>query len=257
MFRNLALIFLLGVFSSCSLIEPLGQDIFTLNNDFELRIFERIEFNSPRQIELIISTTELQDCENAAIALRSETGARSLLLRLEDIVEPEESLCIKNPSIISNQVPLHGFSGSIDFIVQLKDVIEHRGTIASDPFRVGFELPGNEGFKIQYNELRRIPDSLVWGSVSVPATAYLGKMQAFLEVLEMRCAPISLASGYYSYFTVDTDGQVSYLEGNADVFRYDFALKSKGEVQDLFRELSLIADPVLNIQMHASNGLRY
>lgn len=257
MFRILALILILGVFSSCSLIEPLGQDIFTLNKDFELRIFERIEFNAPRQIELIISTTEMQDCENAAIALRSETGPRSLLLRLEDIVEPEESQCIKNPSIISNQIPLHGFSGSLDFIVQLKDVIEHRGTISSDPFRVGFELPGTEGFKIQYNELLRMPDSLVWGSVSVPTAASLGKMQAFIEVLETRCAPIILANGYYSYFTVGPDGRVSYLEGNSDLFRYDFALKSKEEVQDLFQELSAIADPVLNIEMHASNGLRY
>lgn len=254
--RLLLAFLVLSFFSACSLIEPAGQDIFTLNEDFELQLFERIEPNI-RQLELVVRTVEKQPCENAEIALQSQVLQNGILLRLENILAPDESTCIPRETIITNEIPLSPFTGNMDFIVQIKDIIEHRGLISSDPEAASFFLLDAEGLRISRNELFKIPSRLIWGSVGTEDRDKLPAMDAFFSTLESQCQKAQLKSGYYSYFEVDSSGDIEYLFGNPSQYRRDFAYIYTGDVRNLYTSLDTFRNGELDIIIQASNGLRF
>lgn len=251
----LSLISLL-IISSCSLIEPAGQDIFNLNEDFELQLFERIEPNI-RQLELIVRTAEKQPCENAEIQLTSQILQNGLLLRLENILAPDETACIPRETIITNEIPIAPFTGNMDLIVQIKDILEHRGFISSNAETAAFFLLEAEGLKISRNELRKIPSRLIWGSVSAKDEDRLPVLEAFIDSLESQSVKANLNPGYYSYFDVNDDEGIVYHFGNEAPIRQDFAYFYPGDVRNLYANLDSFRHIGLDVIIQSSNGLRF
>jgi len=247
---------LLFFLASCSLIEPGGQDILTLNKDFELRLFERIE-PGVRQLELHVLTVEAQPCENAEIALTTQQSPNSFKLRLEDIIAPDESRCIKKETIIQNEVHLPQFTGRIDLVVQIRDIVEHRGNLNSDPTSASFLLIDTEGLEISRDNLFKIPQKLVWGSLSTYDPAKETALLELFATMESQCQQAVLTPGYYSYFDIGPGGDPTYLFGeNAPVWR-DFVLSYEGDPRTLFDLLEPFRDPAIEADIRSSSGWKF
>lgn len=242
--------------AGCSLIEPKGQDILNLQEDFELQLFERIE-PGKKQLKILVRTAQIQDCKNTEIALSSNILTNGLRLKLEDIIEPEESRCIPGKVYIQKEVPLDEFNGDRDLIVQISDLVEHNGVMSSSPLSASFYLNSTEGLKIRNNELIRIPVNLVWGTISTNDPAAINKYDEFINLLEALCEDAMLVPGYYSYFSVNNQQDISYNFGRNDRYRYDFALTYNGSISALYNLLESRRDNSLFIDITAFNGLRF
>lgn len=246
----------LVLFNACSLIEPANQDIQTIQKDFTLGLFERIDAGQ-RQLEIVIQTTEKQKCENSQIALSIQNLPNSFVVRLEDIVHPDESECIANEAYISNTVPLIPFSGTFDLLVQIRDVVENRGVIRSSQKQIAFHLSTTEGMELKNNVLNRIPQSLVWGRIGTDNENSLSELTNFFDTLQSNCQPIELEKGYYGYFNISDGGNPKMLDLEAPDIFIDFVFVYQGNPLELFETLQSQMTPELIVNIKSGNGRNF
>jgi hypothetical protein len=256
MSRFYILFSLLLISSACSLIEPANQDIQTIQKDFTLGLFERIDLGQ-RQLQIVIKTTEKQKCENSQIALSIQNLPNSFVVRLEDIVNPDESECIAKEAYITNDVPLIPFTGTFDLFVQIRDVVENRGVIRSSQSQVSFHLSTTEGVELENNVLNRISQSLIWGRIGTDNEDSTSELTDFFNTMEANCQPVELEKGYYGYFNVTADGDPEMLDLEEPKAYRDFAFVYQGNPSELFKSLQSHMTPNLIANIKAGNGRNF
>lgn len=252
MYKLFSILLVISTYS-CSLIEPGGQDIHTLNKDFGLMLFEEIKPGG-RQLHMRVQTTQKQKCENTEIKLESVFLKNNFIVRIDDLIPPDESKCIENPSYISNQVLIPDVRGTYELNFQIQDIVEHTGTLDLGNEKVSFSLSQTDGLVIRYNDMYRMPDRLVFGSIQSGEPDAQEQFDNFVEHIKQTTYEIALAPGYYSYFAITDDAQVRYLDADSSQMRFDFALAYNGDTENLLSGLRALNHEKLNVKILCSDG---
>lgn len=199
----------LGCFAGCKLSDEDKETVIKVSPEFSLDLFEKL--GDTRQLQIKISTVELQPCENNVIDYSTNVNSDGLFLYLHEIINAVN--CNDTESIINIEASF-GFlnNGTYKVEITLKDVIQNLGTLTVTKDAYNLHLETQDGIELKHNELRRVPKGYIWGYVGFADSSVSGaKAQSFLTELGAKSVSQSLSKGYYGHFIINENEQLAFV----------------------------------------------
>ncbi|MCC6460953.1 MAG: hypothetical protein IT260_10815 [Saprospiraceae bacterium] len=209
-FRSILLgfVFLLGLLA-CH--KPASTDpdvVVTLDPEFEVDLFEQRDASTgAATFGLWVESTQLFACENYSIEAQAEVSASAVSVRLLSIRKPDT--CQGEADRARGFVAIGPLAdGEYPFVFSLNNAIVNEGTLRVQQGHYELDLPLPKAVDFKNRVLESIPDSLIWGFVSVPSETDVPVANQFFGKLKTISIEHQLTPGYYGYFTVAGTGQL-------------------------------------------------
>lgn len=219
--------------TGCS-FDNTGDPIIVPEVEKEFRVELREQLGpSPRRLQVLLQTVQLQPCINATIAHQLLPAPGLIRIDIAGIELPDN--CPPGSAPALDTVQLSELTGNnLFFEVNLKNTISNEGTLRITDEAYTLNLATEKGLVVPHKQLRRIPDYIIWGYVghSVPSAA--GIAGQFVNEIFARSASANLQAGNYGHFSVAPGtGYITVADSPTDLTLRPFAFRFNGNVDDL------------------------
>ena len=202
---------LLGGLSACrpdmAIDAPL---VVTAAPEFKVDVYEQRDAGTgAASFGLWVESIALYECAGYSIESALRKTGQQIEVDLLDVQRPA--------SCAGDQAPARQFvalgqlaTGEYQFRLTLGQTIANQGTlrVAGDHFSLALSQP--QGIEIQNYQAHHLPDTLLWGYVSIPNEAAHTAAQNFVSDLKAITTDGGLLPGFYSYFTVSGTGEIFF-----------------------------------------------
>ena len=136
------------------------------------------------------------------------------------------STCDLEKTNIDKDVEMHLGVDSYDFHLTVGDGLRSLGSLDFDGETYRLALESEAGISLGHSELHKIPESIVWGTLSSETNSY-DIYQDLLTAIGPLQAPLDLKEGYYGHFTIDDGSNVSLTEtiSESNTYTYPFIVR--------------------------------
>jgi len=198
-------------FLSCSQ-EPPTVTFIQLEEDLELSLWQELS-PSGAQVQILLKTTDLYDCEDAKIISQYTQINTSIDLLLESIEYPEN--CNSNTlNYISKTHPLQLENGVYDFTARFTNVIANEGKLRYSDDNIELVFNTTNGLKQINPKLNRIHNNTAWGYIK-DNTADKILTSDLMEIIE-HDPDLEILPGNYGHFNVLENGKATIHQPEGD-----------------------------------------
>lgn len=214
----------LGACDLDSLKEPII--ISNIEKEFNLDLWEHLNQGN-RSAQLLIETISLEDCENYSIDYHFIRSSSKLEVSLNEIVPPQD--CTTGEAPAQSIIDLGNLqAGLYDLNIDLKNTVFNEGTLAVTDESFTVNMTTDEGIIFVRRELLRVPNEAIWGYIGVTDIGQISIVEDFITDLEQLSTLKDYKSGYYGYFSVNTEKKVNmadlpFAAENMNTFVYQYA----------------------------------
>ena len=208
------IIFLLCLIGGVYACRPEKADdpsvVVTAKPEFRIDAYEqRDSSHGEATFGLWVESMDLYECSHYRIESEVRQTGQQIEIDLLDVQRPAS--CTGGPAPARQFVALGQLTaGDYPFRLTLGKTIVNEGvfTVKDDQFSI--DLPQPQGIVIQNYTAAHLPDTLLWGYVSVPSEAAHTAAQNFTSEIKAITTDSGLVPGFYSYFTVSGTGEIFF-----------------------------------------------
>lgn len=176
-----------------------------IEKEYELNLWERLESTS-RNLQIQVNTIKKQDCLNYTIESSSSRKGNSLEINLGKPQTP--AVCEPGIGTAKSILDLGAISNGVyNVTVKLGQIVPSTGRLVVSNSSFFLSMTSPIGFRINNNNLLRIPDYTIWGYIGYDANALPIVTQFFTELANISQST-DLAKGYYGYFSLLENGDI-------------------------------------------------
>jgi len=235
-----------------------NDEIINIEEEFNIEITEQLG-ELERSLIFNVTTIDAFDCLNYKIDCSCVQAPSIATLYIEEIIEPAE--CLTGIATANCQSVLENLQlGETPFRIVIKEAVINNGTITKTATDYSIDLETKHGIGTYRNELKVIPDNMIWVSVTSDNQEQSIGLNATLEAyLSTHIVP-QLNNGYYGYFTIiDKELHFQETKGTHYVNTYYFEL----EGEKLLENLKEVADVLrsefteVDLDLYTSEGIKF
>lgn len=196
-----------------------------IEKEFYVDIWEELQ-NGERHCWVLIETIKPEDCLNASIVYDLDQLGNSLTISLDDILVP--SNCEPGEAPAAADLNLGELTTrSFDLNINLKNAIFNNGALQVNYDSYQFVMENPEGILFKHKELKRVPNTAIWGYISYQDNSQYFAAQTIASEIEDISYEADYPEGYYGYYTIAPNTRTLSLheQPNTDklrVFLYDY-----------------------------------
>jgi hypothetical protein len=217
-----------------------GIDVIDIiQNDLQVRLWEKLGENDSRALELQFSSLDEYGCKNVFIPYELNQTWYNIDINLQGIAIPED--CIPGNSPAYANIPLNNLSfTNYRFGIKLREVIDNQGmlTVTSDKYHLNIQ--DTKGVIFLNKTLMRIPPATLWGYLAYENDNNGTAASEFIAKLQTMTSPIVSAEGDYGYFIIDQIGRVTFSNtGNHQVqqtFIFQHDMSTMEQIKEMLTE---------------------
>ncbi len=230
----LPLFFILIVFSfsSCTKIKREYYSLTSIN----LQMIENIT-PEDRSIYFHFYTIELYSCLNYLIRYDFSSDNGNLTINLRDV--EKNDLCINGQGPATANMNLGKYDNGTYQINLTVAGETNTGTLEVSDLGYVLHFQTLNKLNLIADTMFRIPENIFWGYVAYPKEASAGIANQVLDSLESHGAsPHNLQHGYYGYFTIKENGEITLLDKSDANFSINFIYKQEDpddNIKDVIR----------------------
>ncbi|GAB5555000.1 MAG: hypothetical protein Sapg2KO_45910 [Saprospiraceae bacterium] len=125
--------------------------------------------------------------------------------------------------------------------IKLETLIANQGNLLIDDETITVNMETTNGFYLPYESMRKVPDHLVWGFVSLSTASRPGAQQ-FVDRLNSLTSAAEIGEGQYGYFSISSDTDLTVMEEQeldipTQPFLRSFKLEDTQQIEALFNEI--------------------
>ncbi len=224
------LILVAVVFAGCDLTGSGDAIISSVQPGLQIDLVNPLDTESRFGIRL---TAVGEYCEDAMLVVSARQVNERLTIDANDIEESED--CAPVNDNLYATVHLDPAEPEDDLTVTVGYVLRNLGTLQYDGQKYTLEFDELNGLELGLTTLYRIPENIVWGTVSSPGESALLLENFMLQTEDISKTP-DLAAGNYGHFTLGADQEVNINNSDPMVAaNYVYVLQLTGSV-DRFKE---------------------
>jgi hypothetical protein len=213
-----ALLGLVLCLTSCN-VETIDDPIIVplIEQEFQLDLWQTLGRSTPSNLEIQMSTIEEEDCLNALILSTYVRTGSELNITIYDILEPEVCDPGSAPARGEQEI-VDATPGTYNIKIEIQDIVSNLGFLTVSEEAYTIDMLEETGITWLNKTLYRIPNDALWGYVAYTNTAEENRVTTLIEELRALGTPLTLAEGYYGYFTISNSGNSIKIQDapNAD-----------------------------------------
>ncbi len=252
------LIIIFGILtSSCNYFnDPDDELILNVDNEFEISMKEVLG-SDVRGVEFTIVSLTKQECQETILELKKKTTLNSLNIEIADILFPD--ICGAKGSYPIGSASFNIAERLYQLEVNIQDIVNHKGTleVTNNAYMLGFQ--NTNGLIPTTDFLHRIPNNFVWGYYQAQKSIEIEKLESFFTSNYFTIGPLRhLQNGYYSYFSIDKEGQISIenIPTLGTVVQFGFENMEISNIKDKVSRFKTL-NPGLTFKFYASDGSEF
>lgn len=220
----LGVAFLLG---SCNLVSTNDPAVVTSIEE-ELRLDLWNPLGQEHNLQFNLSTIDPK-CETSEILVSHGQQGNSLHVGILGL--KQQAVCQGKQFVLMQTVPATIFPGTYQMVIELGETIANIGILTFDGSRFTLNMQTSDGLMIGHDELYKIPERTIWGSLS--SDQNINQINTdFLNELDQLGYEADLSSGYYGHFTI-LDADVQLAPSVQRSYTYPFVYTLTGQVSNL------------------------
>lgn len=203
--KSLFVILLLFVTLSACRKDNEANPIFIIDvaDDFHVDMRETLNPDEG-EFQFVISTIDKQACENTQLDYQLEINTSTSILSLNDLIEPGN--CIQDSSVITEYVNLGNLeNGEHKIQINIKDQIINEGKLKKSDDKYQLSMKSHHGIAFLHDELYRIPDQTIWGTIAYADASSQQIVDQLLEDFGGIADFKNYSNGFYGHFTIEDE----------------------------------------------------
>ncbi|MBT8191496.1 MAG: hypothetical protein KJO29_13780, partial [Bacteroidia bacterium] len=150
--------------------------------------------------ELIISTSEEQECSNSLLDIAYDLNGG--VLEIDILGVDTDGDCIPGNSYPTENIPLGNDPGQYDLVIKIGSNIENTGRIELSAEKMSLSMNESSGITLAENQIFDVPDGITWGYLdnrvagTTDLTSLAGIIQQEIEMIN------GMNEGNYGYFVI-------------------------------------------------------
>lgn len=213
--------------------------VIDVDDDFRLTFLENL---STPQEDLIFYLESIRDrqCEADTVSMVLDHYASVIAINIDVINTSGE--CLPGTSRISTDVSTDELlKDRMALTIKLETLIANQGDILKDEETITIKMETTNGFYLPYESMKKVPDQLVWGFVSISPESRPGA-QSFIDRLNSLTTAAEVGEGQYGYFTISSETDLTVMEEQAlsistQPFLRSFKPENTRQIEALFNEI--------------------
>lgn len=213
--------------------------VIDVDDDFRLTFLENL---STPQDDLIFSLESIRNrqCEADTVAMVLDHYVSAIAINI-DVVNTS-GLCLPGISRMSTDASTDQLlKDRMALSIKLETLIANEGDILKDEETITIKMETTNGFYLPYESMKKVPDELVWGFVSISSESRPGA-QSFIDGLNSLTTAAEVGEGQYGYFAISSETDLTVMEEQAlsvstQPFLRSFKLGDAGQIEALFNEI--------------------
>lgn len=220
------------VIGSCSLG---GKPVVISTVQPELRIDLANPLNTSSNFAFRLTTLE-ETCTTSDLIVGGLLEGNQVRIDVTGLVVP--ATCLTDLDFIRSDVGLEVTPAFYDFDISVGEGLNSTGFFSFDGNTYNLELEDAAGIEVGHDELHRIPEYIVWGTMSGGTNPY-DIFEDFLSVIQPMTDPLLLQEGYYGHFSVEPGSSFNVVDQitESNAFSYPYVIRLKEDVQSLKQTL--------------------
>lgn len=246
-----------GIISGCSLNELDTPVIVSeVRQEFSVEMRE-LPGPEPRKLQFWVQTIEPPDCAEADIRYDFWPTPGRFRLDIAGVSKPANCQPATEP--VLEMVDLGVLSnGDYQVGINLRNTITNQGLLSRSNASYTLQMNSEQGIKIKYRQLLRIPPQTIWGYVAYGTPAMGSVASAFINELNQLAPNVALSPGNYGHFWVPSgNSQVVIQESPEALTQRTFVGRYSGNMDDLqalVQAYRLAHGSMLEIRLMAITG---
>lgn len=247
----LAFLFFLG---GCSYFNDPGSElVLNVDNEFEIDIRESL-LSDGRELQFYMTAINDVMCEESELILDASKSVNLINIVISEIAMTNG--CDVGTSFPSGEVSFNLRNSRYDLMIQVKDHTSQSGFLDVNDTEYTINLDDTKGLILERNNLKRIPEKFMWGHYPSDNAGQSDRVASFLAENDLVFRPLThLAEGYYSYFSIDRNGNIKFddlpYSGASKKIAFDnIDLESAKTLITNFKQ----ENPDLKLTMYFSDG---
>jgi hypothetical protein len=230
MHKLIIYLILATLWSACDMADKADPVVIsTIQADMQIDLAN--PFDAPMQFAFRMSTLE-EKCADAQILADGAIQGQSVHIAVSGLlVEPN---CSGDLEKVKKDVNIDLLPGNYDFSLAIGEDLFNTGVLSFDGIAYTLEMYSVLGIKIGHSNLYKIPEGVIWGSIS--GNQSLSELTGdFISALNPIISEVELQEGYYGHFTMQKSG-IQNLMVAGDVvfdFNYSFVYRLGGDLDAL------------------------
>lgn len=196
--RKLTLYLILAaIWSGCD-VTGTADPIVISTVQAEMQLDLANPFDAPTQFAFRMSTID-EKCADAQILADGAVQGQNVHIAVSGLlVEPS---CPADLAIAKKDVHMELMPGEYRLSMNIGEDLLNSGVLTFDGDMYSLEMYSTVGIRIGHSELNRIPEGVIWGSISGDQSISQLR-QEFLTALSPLTSTTQLQEGYYGHFTI-------------------------------------------------------
>ena len=186
------------------------------------------------RLNVIVNSTELQDCKNYSISIDWNRTPTNIDLDLIEITPPSD--CIVGGAFAESIVQLGNIGNNRTFNLKigLQDAVENSGKLIINNKSYLIEMDTWDGLGFVRHELLKVPTNTVWGYVAYETESVAGQLsEDFLTDIRNLGEELILEEGYYGFFNINATNKIGVINPPSLQFVKHFLISYTGAIDNL------------------------
>jgi len=218
---------LAAILGGCDMTDTANPVVIsTIQADMQIDLAN--PFEAPSQFAFRMSTLE-EKCAHAQILADGAIQGQNVHIAVSGLlVEPS---CVAEYQKALKDVPMDLATGDYDFSLAIGDDLLNTGQLSFDGMAYTLDMYSSLGIKIGHSKLFKIPEGVIWGSISGDQNISELNDQ-FVNALSPITSEVQLQEGYYGHFTM-LNSYIQNLTLTDDIvsnFNHLFVLQLEGDL---------------------------
>ena len=206
--------------SGCDLTGDGDTLITSVAPSLEVNLVNPLDTKSRFGLEIAAPGTY---CENARLVIETSTPGNDIIVDVQELEQDPD--CTILPTIVSSFLSLDPYPEvSYDLQIIVGGVLKNEGTLLFDDEVYTMEFEEVNGITPGVTELHRIPESIIWGTISNPGESK-ELFDSFLAQSEAFTNPLGLEIGNYGHFTIGPDQEVNLNADSGQLSNYVYVIR--------------------------------
>ncbi|WP_235296109.1 hypothetical protein [Portibacter marinus] len=204
---SVGLFLVLLLFGGCSLFnEPGSELILNVDNEFEVDIIEHLQPEG-RDLRFAMSSINEVMCEESELVLQTAKSSNAINIKINEIAVMDN--CNSGMSYPYGEADFKLRNRDYQLSIQVKELNSHFGMLNVSEEEYIITMEDSKGLVLTRNNLQKIPNSFAWGYYQNTANGSSDLISSFLRENNLVVRPlVHLKPGFYSYFSIDSEGNV-------------------------------------------------